>query len=246
MNRVRKSSKSFFTEGAEQFVVKLEHSFEAPHFFHDLSAVEMESEGRLYAGSSRNMQGVLKHASGKRRAMPAGKPDKFTIGELVEAAGVALEQTSDGKTDEDEEIRSRGMVLMMHITYTNTDKASFSIQQPTYKYKVHKVPYAEYKAAQPFGRTETSASSGATRTLWKRYGIRVMFVQTGRIARFSWNALLMEIVAGLTLLSVAQLVCDTYAYYLRPELKKLMVVQEYSKADSIPAKPASGKSGKKD
>jgi len=251
---VRKSSQSFFTEAAEHFVVKLEHSFEAPHFFHDLTTEEMQSEGRLYAGSSRNMQGVLKYASGKKRAMPSGQPDKFTIGELVEAAGIDLEQTSDGKTDEDEDIRSRGMVLMMHITYTNTDKASFpGLEQPTYKYKVHKVPYAEYKAAQPFGRTETSAgngrTSGATRTLWKRYGIRVMFVQTGRIARFSWNALLMEIVAGLTLLSVAQLVCDTYAYYMRPELKKLMVVQEYSNADSDPdkvVKPESGKSGKKD
>ena len=47
--------------------------------------------------------------------------------------------------------------------------------------------------------------------LWKRYGVKLIFVQTGRIARFSWNQLLMEIVAGLTLLSVAQMVCDTYA-----------------------------------
>jgi len=245
----RKSSKSFFTEGAEQFVIKLEHSFEAPHFFKDAaSASEMESKSRLYAGSSRNMQGVLKHANGKERVMPSATADKFTIGELVEAAGVDLEQTSDGKADEDEDIRSRGMVLMMHITYTNIDKGKFSIQQPTYKYKIHKVPYAEYKAAQPFGRSETSDSSGATRTLWKRYGIRVIFVQTGRIARFSWNALLMEIVAGLTLLSVAQLVCDTYAYYFRPELKKLMSVQEYSNTHqpAKDAKPKSEKPGKKD
>merc|ERR1711865_527145 len=162
-------------------------------------------------------------------------PDKFTLSELVEAAGVDLEQLGDGKNGEDEAIRSRGMVLMMHITYTNTDKARFSIQEPSYAYKLHKVPFAEYKIAQMIQHGDLLGVDGAaSRILWKRYGVRIIFVQTGRIARFSWNALLMEIVAGLTLLSVSQLVCDTYAYYRCPELKELMIDQVSCREETTP------------
>eukprot|EP00658_Telonema_sp_P-2_P065365 TRINITY_DN54620_c0_g1_i2.p1 TRINITY_DN54620_c0_g1~~TRINITY_DN54620_c0_g1_i2.p1 ORF type:complete len:358 (+),score=83.96 TRINITY_DN54620_c0_g1_i2:143-1216(+) len=210
---VRNSSRNFYVQQVEKFVIKVEHSFEVPHFREQSSP----DEERLYAGSSRMMRGTFKKSDGSREELAVGKPDSFLLNELVVGAGLGLEQLADGKEGEDEPIRSRGMVLLVSINYKNTNKRDWTVHNPTYTYTVKKVPYTEFKIAQELSRSEGS------RVLWKRYGIKLVFVQTGRIGRFSASHMITELVAGLTLLSLAQIVCDFYAYYFSPQLKQLMI-----------------------
>eukprot|EP00656_Telonema_subtile_P025501 TRINITY_DN27573_c0_g1_i1.p1 TRINITY_DN27573_c0_g1~~TRINITY_DN27573_c0_g1_i1.p1 ORF type:complete len:373 (+),score=108.97 TRINITY_DN27573_c0_g1_i1:157-1275(+) len=237
----RNSTQNFFVQDVERFIVKVEHSFEAPHFFDSAASA---SDARLYGGSNRMMAGrlAMKAPGASKTLPPDGKADAFTLGELVQAAGVSLEHLADGKDDEDESIRSRGMVLMARITYKNSAKGEWGVRPPSYVYQVSKVPYTEFKVAETAERSSSSDGS-STRVLWKRFGIKVIFVQTGRIAKFSFNALVMEIVAGLALVSMAQLACDLYAYYCCPELQAVMMdsVQAYKepadKEDKQPAEP---------
>merc|ERR1712072_744911 len=118
-------------------------------------------------------------------------------------------------------MRFRGIELMVKIDYRNrclthihgsTHECGsfFVLEKPSYKYTVRRIPFAEYKITEP--RYEKNS-----RTLINRFGVKIHFVQSGQIARFSWNALIMEIVAGLTLLGVAQLIVDNVAFYLHPK-----------------------------
>lgn len=168
------------------------------------------------------MAGSLMIRGAQELALPPdGKADAFTVGQLVEAAGISLEDIADGKDGEDEPIRSRGMVLLARISYKNSGKGEWGVREPSYKYQIRKVPYTEFKVSEPAQRG--AGQDAGTRVLWKRFGIKIIFVQTGRIAKFSANALLMELVAGLALLSMAQLACDLYAYYCCPELSAVMM-----------------------
>jgi hypothetical protein len=49
-----------------------------------------------------------------------------------------------------------------------------------------------------------------------RFGIELVVSQTGRIARFSWNALVVNIVSGMGLASMIALIIDALAMFVLP------------------------------
>jgi len=149
--------------------------------------------------------------------------DQFTVGELLLAANVSLEDTSDAKAGQTDSLRCRGAELLVKIDYRNRG-GGWALRPPTYKITVRRIPFAEYKITESDTPTQMMSQQGdmpAERTLLNRFGVKIHFVQTGRIARFSWNALILEFVAGLTLLSVAQLVVDNIAFYVHPHSDKI-------------------------
>ena len=176
------------------------------------------------------MLGWLRYADGTIKHFKGNAADKFKVKDLLEAANVTLEDISDGKVNQTKSMRFRGLELMVKIDYRNRGQG-WSVSKPSYEITVERIPYAEYKITEtrhsPYRRDPEGYGDSVKqkclkeRRLYNRFGVKLHFSQTGRIARFSWNALIMEIVAGLTLLGCAQLVVDNIAYYVHPLASKI-------------------------
>ena len=195
--------------------------------------------------------GWLRYSDGYKKRFPGNKPDRFSLGDLLRAANTTLEDISDGKENQTESMRFRGLELMIKIDYRNRGRlddddgggdalwltlagwgGGWSIPRPSYEITVRRIPFAEYKITEV---SYTPASPQGEpprlkeRRLVNRFGVKLHVTQTGQISRFSWNALVMEIVAGLTLLSIAQLIVDNVAYYIHPQNKAIeqVVYEEF-------------------
>lgn len=166
------------------------------------------------------------------KALDDHEADAFTVGELLQAANVSLDTVSDGKFGQKDSMRFRGMQLMIKIEYHNhvsfgqrlyhrvTDIPS---PLPSYYVTVRRIPFTEYKITEVHYKRDNSNGEFAIdldaeqRVLVSRFGIKLHFIQTGSISRFSANSLIMEIVAGLTMLGSAQLIVDLVAFYVHPQ-----------------------------
>ena len=184
------------------------------------------------------MLGWMRYRDGHVKTLHGNKPDRFSLGDLLRAANTSLEELSDGKAHQTASMRFRGLELMVKIDYRNRPDETSSwawsatIPNPSYEITVRRIPFAEYKVTEVgyLPHTTGEAEVGLTqRRLTNRFGVKLHFTQTGQIARFSWNALVMEIVAGLTLLSIAQLIVDNVAYYVHPHNKAIeqVVYEEF-------------------
>ena len=171
------------------------------------------------------MRGWLKYPSGVKKDFEAGEADSFKLSDLLSAANTSLEEISDGKENQTDSMRFRGLNLMIKIDYRNRKEdgslwGSLKIPKPSYEITVRRIPFAEYKITE-VRYLQAEGQQRKTRLLTHRFGVKLHFTQTGQIARFSWNALVMEIVAGLTLLGCAQLIVDNIAYYVHPQNKEI-------------------------
>ena len=96
----------------------------------------------------------------------------------------------------------------MQIEYSNLEDG-----KPTYTYRVTRVPGQEYKVMQP-----VAGLSHNSRSLLNRHGIKLVFIQTGRIGRFSFTTLAIQLVTALGLLSVAVTLVEVSFCFL-PQLE---------------------------
>ncbi|KAN0053164.1 hypothetical protein ACTA71_006688 [Dictyostelium dimigraforme] len=139
-----------------------------------------------------------------------GKPDIMTIGQLLAFGGVSLDQASP--VDSNVSIRYDGVVLFVFITYSNT--YTYSTSDFRYVYSVQQIANTIYDVPETI-ILETIKS----RLLFKRHGVRVIFIQTGTIGSFHFQTLLLTLVSGLGLLAVATTVVDQLAIRLLPQRK---------------------------
>lgn len=83
-----------FIAGVEQYTLGLQHSFRSPLF-------SLDSESTVYKGSSNAYSGVMLDFNGKEVMkfpvdVTSDKPDVFTLGDLLNAAGASLSDPSNG------------------------------------------------------------------------------------------------------------------------------------------------------
>lgn len=148
--------------------------------------------------------------------------DRIPIKSLLHASGVQSLDHESGLAGEfgPESSRFAGIVLQLDIHYSNMDDpSSFDENDIGYTYTVHAVPNAEFKVEQVVPGTVHRAPDrvlypdvppakdvppAARRTVLSRHGLRLIVTQSGRVGTFDFPTLLIAIVAGLGLMSVAK------------------------------------------
>jgi hypothetical protein len=102
--------------------------------------------------------------------------------------------------------RFAGLVLQMTIFYDNT--FSFDQSKFRYRYTVLHVDKTQFKVEQ------TIFANSTNRVLWNRHGIFLTISVAGTVGRFDLPTLLLQLVSGLALLSIASIVTGLVAGYI--------------------------------
>ncbi|KAJ9467792.1 P2X receptor A [Diplonema papillatum] len=103
-------------------------------------------------------------------------------------------------------LRYDGGVFIVMLDYETPD---LTISDMGYKYKVRWIPKGEFKVVE-------KRIQGDTVTYLNRHGIRLVFIPTGFIAKFSFQQMLMTIVTGLALFAAAKIVVEMLVMRLLP------------------------------
>lgn len=189
---------SAYIAGIETFTIMVKHSFQARQFFQDTG-------DSRYSKSSVQMSGTLKNYQGQLvRHFENGQADVLSIQDILDASGTSLSNITDGASS-GSSMRNSGIIILIGISYENT-----VLDSPTYTYQVSRVPKNEYKVVQI-----TDDGSDA-RIYDDRHGIKIIFVQSGRIGKFDLQTALMQLVTSLGLLSISTLVVDNIMLLLMP------------------------------
>jgi len=132
--------------------------------------------------------------------------DIFTVDMLLRAAGANLSAESDTTAHGLKSVRSVGLILLVTIMYDN-----FESNFPEYDYHVTKFPNSQYNV------TELQSTNQTHRLYIDRHGIKVVFVQVGRIGRFNISVMILQLMSAFGLLAVAGVVVELLMLYLMPE-----------------------------
>ncbi len=144
-------------------------------------------------------------------SFPIGRPDKLTLRDLLHAAGVALDERSDYAGRQNTTFRMKGMVLNVYISYQNSESTWFGTTAPTYTYSVRRIPEMEYKVIRSIRNANNE------RIKHRMNGVNIRFIQSGKIARFSWSSLVGGITSAFGLMASLSLVIDLLALYVHPD-----------------------------
>eukprot|EP00800_Vazella_pourtalesii_P010017 TRINITY_DN25165_c0_g1_i1.p1 TRINITY_DN25165_c0_g1~~TRINITY_DN25165_c0_g1_i1.p1 ORF type:complete len:410 (+),score=65.43 TRINITY_DN25165_c0_g1_i1:48-1232(+) len=218
------TEKQYFTRNPETTILKVDHSIISSVF----------SGKTLLGGSHRTMVGFLVDKDGNvmRKVTESEKPDKLKVSELLKAAGIdTLDQESDSLSGEGESFRMRGLILKVSIYYTNHEHKWFGTGQIHYTYRIQHIPLVDYQTKQliPIMKEksseelETEIFHTNKRLLRKRYSLRLIFEQEGSLGRTSLNALVYQLIAGTSLLTLLATVIDVVALNLIPTYSRYMM-----------------------
>ncbi|CAH3136935.1 unnamed protein product [Porites lobata] len=221
--------KMYFTAQPESMMIKIEHAVLATKF-------SGGKKGNSLAASQRNMKGFLYGLNGtilRRQSNylsnedngPRGRADKFTVREILHAAGVeSLDEPSDALNAKGKPFRRHGIVLRVAINYQNSDSSFLGTGDITYSYHVRRIPFADYRVNEVIpvlsekDFTDSSQMGRQENRLFrKRYGIKIEFHQTGRLGHFSLSSLLLRLASGVGLLTLTATVVDILALYILPD-----------------------------
>jgi len=142
----------------------------------------------------------------------------FTLGYIVEAAGQNYS-----------EIAFKGGVINVDINWScDLDHEFLSHCRPEYKFS--RLDDPEAKIARGWNFRHADYFNENKRTLYKSYGINFVVNVHGEARKFSFIPTLLNLGAGLALLSVATIICDIVVLYC---LKNRLYYQEkkYLKVD---------------
>mmetsp|Transcript_43408 Transcript_43408/g.108434 ORF Transcript_43408/g.108434 Transcript_43408/m.108434 type:complete len:348 (-) Transcript_43408:185-1228(-) len=201
------SERMFFVAGVDDLVLKIEHSFHTDR--HDEGYSQRAMKGR---------------APFHPFVLDESGPDKVTVRDLVSACGVSLDGASDAHNAKNQTVRQRGVVLLVRITYANTGLFGV-LAQPTYRYDCAHIAHSDYHVAQRLSSTNGNGNTTHThshphthtRHLRKRYGLRVVCSQSGRIGYVSSRAVVLRIVSGVGLFTLAAWMVELLAFYVLPK-----------------------------
>ncbi|KAL6072949.1 Purinergic receptor [Balamuthia mandrillaris] len=198
---------TFFIANIENFTLLIDHSMFTQEV--GLQANSRELPGKLVNQHGHEMKDPFPGDS----IGQAGKADIIHLSLLLEAAGIhSLDTPSSNNATLSK--RYDGIVLLVFITYSNT--FSFNTKSVHYEYSVHEVSSTKFKSVEPI-----LTKNITTRQTWNRHGIRLIFIQQGRLGKFDFQTLLLSLVSGLGLLAVATFIVDTCALRLMPSTKKI-------------------------
>lgn len=190
--------------------------------FFKLDNFFLETRDDYYSQSCAQMSGKLINVNGDKIASYGNNgSDIIRLGKILTAANVNLDALSDypPAIDDKETNRYAGVVLFFGIDYSGTYKKAV-----TYTYSVTQVPKVEYKV------TRSTIVNFDQRLITDAHGVKIFFVFSGNICRFDFQTMLIQMVAGLGLLSVATVTTDFLMEYVMP-LKRAYVKYKYKETE---------------
>eukprot|EP00747_Dinoflagellata_sp_TGD_P215846 gnl/TRDRNA2_/TRDRNA2_88484_c0_seq4.p1 gnl/TRDRNA2_/TRDRNA2_88484_c0~~gnl/TRDRNA2_/TRDRNA2_88484_c0_seq4.p1 ORF type:complete len:250 (+),score=33.27 gnl/TRDRNA2_/TRDRNA2_88484_c0_seq4:3-752(+) len=183
-----------------------------------------------FAASNRRLHGrVLNTNAEVIRELPPGSPDALPLSLWLEAAGVHLDEITDApEEDQNATFRSAGLVLLVTFAYHNRmqDSTLFDYwtgaQAPpmAYDIEVRRVAEAGYHVSRATVHEDAARGVPTVREVRSTHGILFQFELSGRVGRFSWQALADQFVLKLGWLTILQLILDLFWQYALPFLGK--------------------------
>jgi hypothetical protein len=212
------SRATYYIPEIENISIKLEHNVNALAFLEsrpnadDLQGVSTELDGKLQYLTSDVTGRILSFIglSDRDVDLPAGRNVLLTLGQLVEAAGVSGGLDTKSSQMSNTSMRYDGIVLIMVLTYENDYPPVIATGTVRYNIKVFRVRGAEFKYEY------IVPLAPDVRVLRNTHGVRVIFLQKGKLGRFSFQVLLLQLVSALALLSIATTIVDLLALRLMP------------------------------
>ena len=171
---------SFYIANIENFTLLIDHSM----YTSFLNANSKDINGYLFGQTASNNQF-----------------DIFTVGELLKAARINLDQISTADPERTKTLRNNGCVLIVNIEYSNTH--SFDLNNLIYTYHVSMISDTKYKLNQPI---YTKNSDHIVN--WNRHGVRIIFQITGNIGKFDFQIFLVNVGSSIGLIAVSTFIIN--------------------------------------
>ena len=198
------------TERVDQFVGDVENA--TVMIQHRAAPASVLAIGRDIVDTFHNRSyPVLYGNAGERQAIPCvakHDPDPicptfgdfFFVDDLLAVAGVDLDES----IEEDGRLTTRrveGLTMRVNLEYDGA---------LSYRYRV--------SANRIESKTERAGWLNETRrVVYDVRGINILFVQTGGVRLLDWRTIILTLVSGLALLSVAKTVSDYFLLYVAPQ-----------------------------
>lgn len=139
-----------------------------------------------------------------RRHIPPGESLTLRISELLDLAGVELDELAPDMPNElNLTRRDAGLILAIEVSYSNFEAGShfFPQRDPTWTLSVRTL-------SGDFSVDEVREETDTSRLHVHRTGVRIKAFQSGSKARFSLSVLLIHIASGMVIIGTAQTVVD--------------------------------------
>ena len=230
------STNRTYSTNIEAFTIRFSHFFQARQFF-------LNTRNDYFSQAGSEMKGKLVDIQGNTMAQYGNDAaDIISLAKILEAANVDIDDLSAYPPAAEANETNRyvfcstniwishilniwtlrlsllsyaGLVLFFGIDYRG------NYDNPVeYTYSVTQVPAVEYKV------TRSTIVNFNSRLITDTHGIKIFFVFSGSICRFDFQTMLINMVAGLGLLSLATLTTDFVMEYLTP-LKNAYIRYKY-------------------
>mmetsp|Transcript_21495 Transcript_21495/g.50031 ORF Transcript_21495/g.50031 Transcript_21495/m.50031 type:complete len:521 (+) Transcript_21495:56-1618(+) len=174
------------------------------------------------------------------KAVSLHKGDVFTLESLLQLANVNLDDNGEEMGDT---LRASGLVLVIHIEYSNCPAGAFlgfmvtpwRTPPPFYKYRMSTRKAQEYKQIRTF-----DDPASRTRSIRIYNGVRVVIEQTGIIALWDTAHFLVTMTTALGLMAVANTLTDLMMTYLLPRSVEYTKRKYVTSKDFCPEDEAGG------
>ena len=203
-NSTHYTGEKFYSTAIEGFTIRLGHFFQARDFF-------LQYRNNWYSQSCFEMSGTLENTKGDTiKHYGQDDADILPLSLVLEAAGVNLDDISSNPTDAayNESNRHAGIVIFFGIDYDGIYK-----QPVTYTYTATQVPKVEYKV------TRTTTVDTDRRLVSDTHGVKIFFEFSGNICDFDFQTLLIQLVSGLGLLSLATVTTGLFSLLYHKYIK---------------------------
>lgn len=210
----------FFIANIEAFTVLVDHSVSSPT--NGLAISSRQMSGMLYVAGGSDMQRQLcasrsdavdsavggSATDGAPCYLPPDKADGldvFSVGVLLQAMGVSLEDRSYSGSGHS--VRYEGLTASLVIEYSNT-RPWKGLDDTRYIYKPSIIPQSTYKTTQleSFGRNRRRKSD--------LHGVLLDVQPGGSLAVFDLTQALVQLTTSLTLLAMATIGVNILAQYV--------------------------------
>eukprot|EP01126_Amoeba_proteus_P003032 TRINITY_DN10988_c0_g1_i2.p1 TRINITY_DN10988_c0_g1~~TRINITY_DN10988_c0_g1_i2.p1 ORF type:complete len:352 (+),score=44.67 TRINITY_DN10988_c0_g1_i2:722-1777(+) len=218
---------NWYIAGVESMVLKVSHSYLAPHFYED------SGHSKTFSSSNKEMAGVLLKGQGEEvqvlQVFNRSKYDSIPIQNLLAAAEVDSLDARNIYHEKNRTLRHTGFHMDLDISYNNVRCSGelscwFGTRKTTYRHRANLIPQDTF-VTLIVNQDETNG----TRVRRSLYGIEVSVKQSGRIGRFSYGALLSRLVEGVGMLTMANLIVDFFASYLSAHAPTFVAYKYVSK-----------------
>ncbi|KAF2069904.1 hypothetical protein CYY_008775 [Polysphondylium violaceum] len=196
----------YYIADVDKSTILIDHTMVSPKLgiqynANELSGILLDQDDKLIEDiESPNVVGVV------------GEYDILTLEMILKAAGIdTLDQ--EGFENSSRSIRDDGMLLFCFITYSNT--YTYNTNMFRYTLRFHLIQDSKFKILEPIYLDGVNK-----RQILNRHGVRIIFIQNGRLGQFDFQTTLLTFISGMGLATFAGWIVDFIAIRLIQEREK--------------------------